>query len=795
MVFTMNDLIISPQYCQYASGVCDQSFNWEVDNLVFFLYPSEPEIIAQQVEAANAKLKRQQDKIKSISWREMDVPGQLIFCEICKTIRKSTLIVADITTLNFNLLFEIGFCIGLGQPVLPIRDANYEVDKKDFDDLGLFDTLGYFKYSNSQEIVNEIVSSYPRKSLPKLSNKIYTETPLYFVKGPVDTDGAVQFMTTLKKSALSFRTYDPIETPRLSLYEARKQVNGSIGVFAHLISPFRKNSRAYNALSAFICGMAMAQQKVVFMLQEEFVKQPIDYRDIVVQYNDALSINQLLQRPIYAVVKNMQTSKVIKERDPELLLEQIDLGDTAAENEIRGLQQYFVRTGQFNQAKQGHARLVVGRKGSGKTATFYEVRNSIGFSKYKLVIDLKPEGHQFIKLKEYVLSKMSEGLKEHTLVAFWNYILLTEIAHKILETEKSFAERDAKRFEKFNRIKDLVGDIITSYQSDFSQRLLIKVDNILESVNSISNIDLKTNVTQLIYEGDINKLNEIICDYLSEKSEVWLLFDNIDKGWPTRGASQEDILIVRGLLNATRKLQRQLEFKNVSVKCLLFIRTDIYELLMENTRDKGKDSVIQLDWDDEELFRQIVLKRIESSTNLQGNFREIWQQVFESHIATQDTFTYILDRTLMRPRDLLSFLQKAIQIATNRGNKIVTQSDILQAEKSYSEDIFLLTSYEIEDTYPKYKFVLYSFQGCNHELTIEKVKELLMTTGIEENEVDKVIELLLWFGFLGINIFNKDEEKYSYSVQYNLRHLLYPINTGDANFVIHPAFRSALEIK
>ena len=144
---------------------------------------------------------------------------------------------------------------------------------------------------------------------------------------------------------------------------------------------------------------------------------------------------------------------------------------------------------------------------------------------------------------------------------------------------------------------------------------------------------------------------------------------------------------------------------------------------------------------------------------------------------------------------MLSFLQKAIQIATNRGNKIVSQSDILQAEKSYSEDIFLLTSYEIEDTYPKYKFVLYSFQGCNHELTIEKVKELLMTTGIEENEVDKVIELLLWFGFLGINIFNKDEEKYSYSVQYNLRHLLYPINTGDANFVIHPAFRSALEIK
>ena len=125
----MKNLSISPQYCQYTSGSSDQLFeNGEKDS-VFFLYPSDPKIIAQQVEAANGKLQRQQGKIISSSWNEMDVPGQIIFCEICKKIRSSTLIVADITTLNFNLLYEIGFCIGLGQAVLPIRDSNYAVDK------------------------------------------------------------------------------------------------------------------------------------------------------------------------------------------------------------------------------------------------------------------------------------------------------------------------------------------------------------------------------------------------------------------------------------------------------------------------------------------------------------------------------------------------------------------------------------------------------------------------------------------------------------------------------------------
>ena len=100
-------------------------------------------------------------------------------------------------------------------------------------------------------------------------------------------------------------------------------------------------------------------------------------------------------------------NKIVDET--ENFLEQIDLGDTAAENEIAGLETYFVKTGQYHQAKQGHARLIIGRKGSGKTATFYEVRKSIGLSKYKLILDLKPEGHQFpaIQGKNKYLSSQS----------------------------------------------------------------------------------------------------------------------------------------------------------------------------------------------------------------------------------------------------------------------------------------------------------------------------------------------------------------------------------------------------
>ena len=50
----------------------------------------------------------------------------------------------------------------------------------------------------------------------------------------------------------------------------------------------------------------------------------------------------------------------------------------------------------------------------------------------------------------------------------------------------------------------------------------------------------------------VSELSDAVSDYLVEKECVWLLVDNLDKGWPIRGSSEMDILIVRSLLEATR---------------------------------------------------------------------------------------------------------------------------------------------------------------------------------------------------------------------------------------------------
>jgi hypothetical protein len=393
------NLFMPPEYCQYADGECDQQISESSPKNVFFAYAASPPVIAGTIEATIEVLRSTNRKWNWLGWKMLPISGQMIFCEICKAARNSATIVCDVTTLNFNVLFELGFSIGLGLPVLPIRDSTYQINRQLFASLGLLDTLGYIDFPNSGHLGEQIISRMPGVALPETPPRIHRDTPIYLLRGPIETEGALQVGSTLKKSGLRFRSYDPVETPRLSLLEARRQVAASVGVIANLLDPGRSEAATvHNAQCAIVCGMAMAQQKIVVMLQEGETTQPIDYRDVVQSYPNPNKIPRLLEPSLRRVVDALQSTSTILESRSSGLLHEVDLGDVAAENEITGLRSYFVSTGSALQARRGHARLVVGRKGSGKTAIFYDVRQRAGHGNDRLVLDLKPEGHQFTRL-------------------------------------------------------------------------------------------------------------------------------------------------------------------------------------------------------------------------------------------------------------------------------------------------------------------------------------------------------------------------------------------------------------
>lgn len=782
-----------PAFCEYASGPCDQVFHDAFKSDGLFLYANEPAIISDTVEEAAKQLRVATGSQRWLTWKDIGVSGQIIFCKICKALRFTKVAIADVTTLNFNLMFEIGYATGLGVPVLPIRDKSYIKDSKLFNELGLIDTIGYVDFENSEELVKKILEISPSAHVPAQFPTLDTERPLYVMKSPIQSEGMIKLMSAVKKSALRFRSFDPRETSRLSLHEAFKQACSSLGVAVHLMAPQRTGAVPHNARCAFVAGLGLAAGKHVLMLQESEVGQPIDYRDVVRCYNSPKAIPDLLIPFIRSVVEMYQTTRFVPTSLPLTPLEKVDLGDLAAENEILALRSYFVPTGQYNEVKRGHARLVIGRKGAGKTAIFYGVRDTYRQQRSHLVLDLKPEGHQLIKLRETILTELSPGVQLHVLTAFWNYLLLIEIAHRIIDTEQQAAYRDLALRERFEEVKRAYSAHVASgaEQGDFSERLLAMVDDIVERKKLVDFSKDSGSVTELIYRTDIRKLDDAISRYISEsrKEGIWLLFDNLDKGWPILDVKTEDIAIITSLLDATRKLQRQFENRRVELHAVVFLRNDIYDHLILRAAERGKDNPAILDWNDPEATKEMVRRRIALSTGLEEPFDELWRLFFTSHVSGEEAFSYILSRTLMRPRELLRFLRDCINVAVNRRHEQVTEDDILFAERSYSDDALVDLSHELKDVRPEFAEAPYGFIGVPAHIPPSEVANSLLKTCIGSEHREKVIDLLLWSGFLGIYVY-PDEERYSYQFEHNLQKMKSGLDRY--MYCIHPAFRQAL---
>ncbi len=207
-------IITPPQFCQYASGKCDQLMSGLKSREALFLYPSQPIHLARTVTECVRQLKEHSSSESWLAWEDLLITGQIIFCEICKAIRFSKVIVANITTTNFNVLFELGYAVGLGKPVLPVRDTSYDGNKKLMDEIGIFDNLGFQPFNNSNELVGFVRSQKAYSPAIHLNPEQNKQQPIYYLRSPIDTDGSVKLLSSLKRSYFRFRTFDSRETPR-----------------------------------------------------------------------------------------------------------------------------------------------------------------------------------------------------------------------------------------------------------------------------------------------------------------------------------------------------------------------------------------------------------------------------------------------------------------------------------------------------------------------------------------------------------------------------------------------------
>ena len=743
---------------------------------VLAVFPSKPEHIGDTIQAAIEQA--ESNHLHIDPWPNLDIPGYFIAEKILTEIDSCDFLLADITRLNFNVLFEIGYAIGKQRRVVPILDKSFNPQEKEITSLGILDTIGYTPYQNSEELVKLLVSIQNFKPLHFQDIPIDQGAPIYVVDTLHKTDASVRILSKIKKSRIRFRSFDPQEQSRLSAMEAYQNVAQSVAIVVHLLSSNQTDWLFNNYRGAFVAGLCYGLDREVVIFQEGDDPVPIDYRDFVCSYKHPDEVDKYLNPLGPKVVEALQSISTIPLAPPAGFMEKLDLGSPAAENEVLNLQYYYIKTDEFNRVLQTGVRLAVGRKGSGKTALFFQVRDKLRQDKRVFVLDLKPEGHQLKRFKHLVLNLLFEAVKEHAATAFWEYVLYLELCYKILDKDREVHVRNHELYEPYQKLEKLYRNDIFIEEADFSERMLKLINRISERFQEKFDhaeeqyLDAGQ-VTGFIYQHDVPELRKQVTEYLKNKEQVVILFDNLDKGWPTRGIETADILLLRGLLDATRKIEHEFQKQEIDIHTTVFLRDDVYELLVEQTPDRGKESYVSLDWSDPDLLREFIRKRIVyNALDPNTDFTQAWNRICVSHVEGEDSADFLIGRSLMRPRNFLNLVNHCKSIAVNLRHPKIQEEDIVKALDTYSADISGEIGFEIRDVFPQAEDILYYFIGAPARLSLSQIKQYIGQSNVPSNLLDKLVEILLWFGFLGVVQHNQDEpECYIYNVQYDIRKL------------------------
>ena len=486
---------------------------------MFVAYSSDPEQIAHPIEQAAQELRSSPYNLSIETWRQSDVAGRFIVEGVMEKIEAAEYLVADITRLNFNVIFEVGYAIGRSKRVIPILNESLSPQKKEISQLGIFDTIGYVSYANSKDLVQYLSHLDDHKPLLFQYYPIDHSAPVYILDTKYRTEASVRIVSKVKKAGFKFRSFDPSELPRLSTLEAYRNVKQSVAVIVNLLPRVATEFESNNLKGAFIAGLSFGLEKELLLLQGgDDHPVPIDYRDLVSVYKHPQDIDRYVSILAPKIIEGLQATATEKDLRSTGLLPNLDLGSPAAENEMATLGQYYFPTDAFNKALGGTIRLAVGRKGSGKTALFFQVRDNIRKNRKNVVLDLKPEGHQLQRFKT-VLGNLGKEVQEHVASAFWEYVLWLEICHKIFQKDHRLHTRNHDLYEPYRKLESLYSQDDLVQEGDFSERILRLVTRITDDFDENYELDKLSYLTvpqvnQVIYKHDIPNLREELANYL-----------------------------------------------------------------------------------------------------------------------------------------------------------------------------------------------------------------------------------------------------------------------------------------
>lgn len=377
------------------------------------------------------------------------------------------------------------------------------------------------------------------------------------------------------------------------------------------------------------------------------------------------------------------------------------------------------------------------------------------------------------------------------------------------------------------RIKELETSLESRFKSELGSG--IKLEDLIELSQKSENeskaersvkYEVLNKAQKVVNESQIEEIKEIFSLlkndlFTKTQKRCFIIIDDLDKEWVSNTIVYD---LIKALIDTIR------EFNEIpNVKVIIALRSNIQKIIFQENfsrgvqREKYSNLYIKLEWSKSELASLINNRLKELMKGSYTNDYPTIKEVFpDPSKKIGDPFDYILDRTFMRPRDVIDFFNKCIRYADDKTK--FTWDIIKQAELDYSVERLQAVGDEWLENYGNLDciygflvqltpvFELDNIKTSAEEYFLERIYsndinrlspniKLVFQNFGTDFDIDAILKRLLLIlyevGILGVKL--APETKLEYFYEYNNPLVIRDFNER-SKFYIHPMFHRALRV-
>jgi len=330
---------------------------------IFFGYASRPELARETLSAASAAITKT-GLVESQSWEELSTAGRVIIDQVFEAIDASELAAFDVSTLNENVLFELGYAIARAKRIWLLIDKSDREALNRWRQFRLLSTVGYEGWVNSDDIRDAFIRKQPHLVEKTLYDDIIEpnlmpgiEGSLFYFPSFHATEASKRIGRRLdveSRRGVRLISADPTESAIYPISWYAQKAYETAGTIVHLVSQRRELAWLHNARAALVAGLAAGFERPTLLLAEDDYSAPLDYRDRLKHYESAVQCQEYVSQWLATLVLEAQPDRGGRRLRLVTELRGLKFGEPVAENESDVLADYFIETAQggINRWKQ-----------------------------------------------------------------------------------------------------------------------------------------------------------------------------------------------------------------------------------------------------------------------------------------------------------------------------------------------------------------------------------------------------------------------------------------------------------